>query len=139
MSYIVIYDGNCNLCVTLVQVLESIDQGQQFEYIPMQNLEVLHQFNITAEDCEMGMILIDKNAPQCRWQGSNAAEEIGKLLPAGDVFVAAYRGLPGAKWMGDRFYEQVRDNRYTIFGKRSTTYNSAYPVGCKASSSEENG
>ncbi len=59
MSYIVIYDGNCNLCVTLVQVLETIDQGQIFEYIPMQDLETLNQFSITAEDCEMGMILIN--------------------------------------------------------------------------------
>ncbi|NEO58596.1 MAG: DUF393 domain-containing protein [Okeania sp. SIO3B5] len=133
MSYIVIYDGNCNLCVTLVQVLESIDKGELFEYIPMQDLEKLNQFAITAKDCEMGMILIDGNAPECRWQGSDAAEEIGRLLPVGDVFVAAYRGLPGAKWMGDRFYEQIRDNRYTIFGKRSTTYNSPYPFGCKAS------
>lgn len=137
MSYIVIYDGNCNLCVTLVQVLENIDKGQLLKYIPMQNLEVLEQFSITAEDCEMGMILINQNAPEKRWQGSDAAEEIGRLLPAGDIFVAAYRALPGAKWMGDRFYEQIRDNRYTIFGKRSTTYNSPYPVGCKAASEDK--
>lgn len=114
-----------------------MDKGQLFEYIPMQDLEKLNQFGITAEDCEMGMILIDGNALECRWQGSDAAEEIGRLLPAGDLFVAAYRALPGAKWMGDRFYEQIRDNRYTIFGKRSTTYHSPYPVGCQASSSEE--
>ncbi|MDJ0519385.1 MAG: DCC1-like thiol-disulfide oxidoreductase family protein [Trichodesmium sp. MO_231.B1] len=139
MNYIVIYDGNCNLCVTLVQVLENIDQGQLFEYIPMQDLETLNQFSITAEDCEMGMILIKANAPECRWQGSDAVEEIGRLLPTGNIFVAAYRSLPGAKWMGDRFYEQIRDNRYTIFGKRSTTYHSPYPVGCKASLSEEKG
>ncbi len=139
MSYIVIYDGNCNLCVTLVQVLESIDQGQLFEYVPMQDLETLNQFSITTEDCEMGMILINTNAPECKWQGSDAAEEIGRLLPAGNVFVAAYRALPGAKWIGDRFYEQIRDNRYTIFGKRSTTYHSPYPLGCKASLSEEKG
>ncbi|MEB3339508.1 DCC1-like thiol-disulfide oxidoreductase family protein [Okeania sp.] len=136
MNYIVIYDGNCNLCVTLVQVLENIDKGQLFEYIPMQDLEALNQFGITAEDCEMGMILINKNVPESRWQGSDAAEEIGRLLPTGNAFVAAYRALPGAKWIGDRFYEQIRDNRYTIFGKRSTTYYSPYPVGCKVSLSE---
>ncbi len=55
LPYNVIYDGNCNLCVTLVQLLENIDQGQQFEYIPMQDLEKLNQFRITAQDCEMGM------------------------------------------------------------------------------------
>ena len=137
LNYIIIYDGNCNLCVTLVHILESIDQGEVFKYIPMQDLETLNQFSITAEDCQMGMILINTNVPKYRWQGSEALEEIGRLLPGGDVFVAAYRALPGAKWMGNRFYEQIRDNRYTIFGKRSTTYHSPYPIGCKASLSAE--
>ena len=132
MKYNVIYDGTCNLCVTLVQLLENLDQGQRFEYIPMQDLEQLSRFGITSGDCEMGMILIDGNTPQRRWQGSDAAEEIGRILPGGEVVVAAYRAMPGMKWMGDRVYEQVRDNRYTLFGKRPTTYKSAYPVGCRS-------
>lgn len=130
MTYHVIYDGNCNLCVTLVQLLENLDGGQQFQYIPMQNQGELNRFGITSQDCEMGMILIDNDAPEHRWQGSNAAEEIGRLLPVGNVFVAAYRAIPGWKWAGDRIYEQIRDNRYLLFGKRSTTYKSVYPVGC---------
>ncbi|MBE9095978.1 thiol-disulfide oxidoreductase DCC family protein [Tychonema sp. LEGE 07203] len=132
MKYNVIYDGNCNLCVTLVQLLESLDRGQNFEYISMQDLEGLDRFGISSEDCEMGMILIDAQNPEKRWQGSAAAEEIGRILPAGEVFVAAYRAMPGMKWMGDRLYEQVRDNRYTLFGKRSTTYKSVYAVGCRS-------
>lgn len=129
MNYHVIYDGNCNLCVSLVQVLENLDKGQLFDYASMQEEETLSQFGVTAEDCQMGMILIDAQSPHRRWQGSEAAEEIGRLLPVSNVVVAAYRGLPGLKWVGDRVYEQVRDNRYTLFGKRST-YKSAYPVGC---------
>lgn len=128
MTYYVIYDGNCNLCTTLVQLLENLDQGQQFQYIPMQDESSLQQWRITPQDCEMGMILIDADAPQQRWQGSAAAEEIGRLLPMGEVFVNAYRSLPGLKWIGDRTYEQIRDNRYTLFGKRQTTYKSAYCV-----------
>jgi predicted DCC family thiol-disulfide oxidoreductase YuxK len=126
MNYYVIYDGNCNLCVTLVQLLETLDQGKLFRYTSMQDEQALRQWGITALDCEQGMILIDANAPQIRWQGSAAAEEIGRLLPLGSVFVDAYRALPGVKWTGDRFYEQIRDNRYTLFGKRSSTYQSAY-------------
>jgi predicted DCC family thiol-disulfide oxidoreductase YuxK len=118
MIYYVIYDGNCNLCVTLVQLLETLDQGKLFRYVPMQDEERLSQWKITTTDCQQGMILIDGNATQRRWQGSNAAEEIGRLLPLGSVFVEAYRALPGMKWAGDRFYEQIRDNRYTLFGKR---------------------
>jgi predicted DCC family thiol-disulfide oxidoreductase YuxK len=137
MNYHVIYDGNCNLCVSLVQVLENLDKGQLFDYISMQEEDTLSQFEVTPEDCQMGMILIDAQSPHRRWQGSEAAEEIGRLLPVSKVFVAAYRAMPGLKWIGDRVYEQVRDNRYTLFGKR-TTYKSAYPVGCGKQSSCQN-
>ena len=138
MRYHVIYDGNCNLCTTLVQALENLDKGQLFDYIPMQDEATLNQFGVTSQDCEMGMILIDAAAPDRRWQGSDAAEEIGNLLPGGDIAISAYRALPGMKWMGDRVYEQVRDNRYSWFGKRSSTYHSAYPIGCSATSNCQN-
>jgi predicted DCC family thiol-disulfide oxidoreductase YuxK len=127
MMYHVIYDGNCNLCVNLVKFLEQLDQGQQFRYAPMQDLAVLEQFGIAPQTCEMGLILI-QDEPSRRWQGSAAAEEIGRRLPAGASFVDAYRAIPGLKGLGDRFYEQIRDNRYQLFGRRDTTYQSTYPV-----------
>lgn len=132
MNYYVIYDGNCNLCVSLVQLLETLDKGELFRYAPMQEQETLQRWDITPQDCELGMIVIDAESPERRWQGSAAAEKIGELLPMGDVFVAAYRSLPGLKWVGDRAYEQIRDNRYTLFGKRSSTYKTAYSAdgGC---------
>jgi predicted DCC family thiol-disulfide oxidoreductase YuxK len=127
MTYIVVYDGNCNLCVSLVQLLERLDQGGLFRYVPMQDEARLQQFHITPRDCEQGMILLNPGQPEQRWQGSHAAEEIGRLLPAGAVFVAAYRSMPGLKGVGDRVYEHIRDNRYRLFGKRDSTYYSAYP------------
>lgn len=127
-AYYVIYDGNCNLCVNLVKVLEQIDRGDRFQYVPMQDTETLGRFGITPQDCEMGMILLDGQQPSRRWQGSDAAEEIGRLLPGGGLFVQAYRALPGAKWVGDRVYAQVRDHRYEIFGRRDQTYHAAYGV-----------
>jgi predicted DCC family thiol-disulfide oxidoreductase YuxK len=135
MTYFVIYDGKCNLCTGLVQLLEKLDQGDRFRYVPMQDLETLQQWSITSADCELGMILIDGSQPTRRWQGSDAAEEIGRLLPLGDLFVAAYRALPGVKWSGDRVYEQIRDNRYAWFGERETVYQSAYPA-CESAACE---
>ena len=131
MNYHVIYDGNCNLCTTFTQLLEKFDRGQLFDYLPMQDENALQQFGITPEDCQMGMILIDAQKER-RWQGSEAAEEIARILPIGAGFVEAYRGIPGMKWIGDRAYEQMRDNRYQWFGKRDSTYHSAYPIGCSA-------
>ena len=130
MTYHVIYDGNCNLCVSLVKLLEKLDRGVTFDYVSMQEPETLKEFGVTSQDCEMGMILIDAEHPQDRWQGSDAAEEIGRLLPIGNIFVTAYRSMPGMKWLGDRTYAQVRDHRYSLFGKRNSTYYSTYPVGC---------
>ena len=129
--YAVIYDGNCNLCVTLVQLLEKMDKGKQFRYVPMQDEPLLTRFAVTPADCELGMLLIELdangNAMQRRWQGSDAAEEIGHLLPMGAAFVQAYRALPGMKQAGDKTYEFVRDNRYQLFGKRDKTYQPTYP------------
>ncbi len=137
MSYYVIYDGNCNLCVTFTQLLETFDQGERFQYIPMQDEVSLKTFDITPEDCEMGMILIKDSDREAavrdrsqRWQGSNAAEEITRLLPLGDLFIQAYRVLPGMKAFGDKSYEKIRDRRYDWFGKREKTYQSVYPFGC---------
>lgn len=130
MVYCVIYDGQCNLCVTFTQLLEKFDQGTLFQYVPMQDEATLKKFEITAENCQMGMILIDLEYPERRWQGSAAAEEIVRLLPMGQLLVAAYQSIPGLKLFGDATYEQIRDHRYEWFGQRETLYQPSYPFGC---------
>lgn len=121
MQYYVVFDGKCNLCTNFAQLLKQFDRDQIFAYIPMQDESTLAKFNITPTDCEAGMILIDAHQPETRWQGSEAAEEIARLLPLGDMFISAYRAIPGMKWLGDRSYEQIRDNRYQWFGEREET------------------
>jgi predicted DCC family thiol-disulfide oxidoreductase YuxK len=130
MSYAVIYDGNCNLCSNFVSILEKFDCGRQFCYIPMQDEQTLALFNVTSADCEMGIILIDRTDLTQRWQGSEAAEEITRLLPMGDALIAAYRAISPLKSLGDATYLQIRDHRYKLFGKRDRTYHTAYPFGC---------
>lgn len=131
MKYHVIYDGNCNLCVSFVQRMEDLDRGQTFNYIPMQDEESLKEFGISSQDCELGIILIDAAHPERRWQGSDAVEEIASHLPVGKPMLDLYRSFPGMKWLGDRAYEQVRNNRYQWFGKRKETYHSPHRVGCQ--------
>jgi predicted DCC family thiol-disulfide oxidoreductase YuxK len=118
--------------VTFTQLLAQVDRGHQFRYLPMQDVDGLSQFGVTAKDCELGMILINGANPSERWQGSDAAEEIARRLPLGDWLIQAYRALPGAKTWGDKSYEQIRDRRYDWFGKRQTTYQAPYPFGCAA-------
>ncbi|NJL00802.1 MAG: DUF393 domain-containing protein [Spirulinaceae cyanobacterium RM2_2_10] len=130
MPHHVIYDGNCNLCTNFVQLLEQVDRGDRFDYIPMQDRETLAQFDISEADCAFGMMLIDADHPDQRWQGSAAAEEIARQLPLATGLVEFYRRLPGLKDLGDRAYDQIRDNRYAWFGRREQTYRSAYPCNC---------
>jgi predicted DCC family thiol-disulfide oxidoreductase YuxK len=87
MTYNVIYDGNCNLCVTLVQFLENLDKGQLFQYIPMQDKRLESLWN-TPQDCEMGDDLIDGD--QVRDDG-RVAMQLKKLafVPMGSAFVDA--------------------------------------------------
>ncbi len=121
MKYQVIYDSKCNLCTTFAQLLKQFDRDQTFAYIPMQDEASLANYGVMPTDCEAGMILIDTEQPARRWQGSEAAEEIARLLPLGEPFIAAYRAIPGMKWLGDRSYEQIRDHRYEWFGKRENS------------------
>jgi predicted DCC family thiol-disulfide oxidoreductase YuxK len=131
MGYTIIYDGRCNLCVSLVQALEKLDSGKLFRYVPMQDQQTLRQWQITPQDCEAGMILLSEYNPQQRWQGSDAAEEIARLLPTGAVVIGVYRQIPGLKWLGDQLYGQVRDNRYVWFGGRDQTYVSCHACNAK--------
>ena len=121
MKYQVVYDSKCNLCTTFAQLLKQFDRDQTFAYIPMQDEASLASYGIMPTDCAAGMILIDAEQPARRWQGSEAAEEIARLLPLGEPFIAAYRAIPGMKWLGDRSYEQIRDHRYEWFGKRENS------------------
>ncbi|MFP4134971.1 MAG: thiol-disulfide oxidoreductase DCC family protein [Halothece sp.] len=121
MFYHVIYDGNCHLCFSLVQQMEKIDQGAQFDYIPMQDQATLNQFGITEKDCELGMILIEVMQPK----------KLPVNFPLATGLIELYRKIPGFKNVGDNLYEQIRDHRYQLFGKRKQTYHSPYPIGCK--------
>ncbi|MEM6500501.1 MAG: DUF393 domain-containing protein [Cyanobacteria bacterium P01_C01_bin.89] len=121
MKHLVIYDGNCNLCTTLVQQLEQWDDGSEFCYVPMQDNQTLAQYNITEQDCEKGMIVIDLDTEE-QWQGADAAEKIGLLLPFSRPLIKLYQSIPGLKLFGDTAYSHIRDNRYNWFGKTNSTY-----------------
>lgn len=130
MTYYVVYDGDCNLCVTFTQLLAQFDQGQQFNYVRMQDRDTLRKFGITPEDCEWGVILLDSQDWGQRWQGTQAIEKVVSLLPLGDAFLGAYQAIPGLRWVGDRTYEQIRDHRYDWFGRRTADHHTPYPVVC---------
>lgn len=130
MKFLIIYDGNCNLCVSWVRLLEKIDRGNLFLYGPMQDRSILDQYGLTPEILAQGMILIDLENPDRCWQGSTAIEEVARHLPNGEFLIALYRQATPLKWLGDRTYAQIRDHRYQLFGSRTKTFVSTYAPPC---------
>ena len=117
-TYLLIYDGKCNLCVSFVQAIAQLDQGENFCYLPMQDQAGLATWQIEPESCGAGMVLLEMANPTRKWQGTAAAEQIAEVFPIANLLVSAYRALPGLKQLGDRAYAQIRDHRYQWFGER---------------------
>lgn len=120
--YLIIYDGRCQLCSGWVAALYKLEGGRWLSYLPMQDEAALAQWGITPVTCQQGVILIDQNRPERRWQGTAALEQLASLLPGVAPVVAAYQRLPGLKAIGDACYVQIRDHRYEWFGERSEVY-----------------
>jgi len=121
-QYLIIYDGQCNLCSTGVQAVHALDQGCLFTYLPMQDATALAPWGITPDTCAQGMMVINMNEPDQRWQGSAAVEQLLSLLPGLAPWVDTYRGMTGLKAWGDACYAQIRDHRYAWFGARADVY-----------------
>ncbi|MEN9216317.1 MAG: DCC1-like thiol-disulfide oxidoreductase family protein [Gloeomargarita sp. HHBFW_bins_162] len=121
-QYLLIYDGLCNLCATCVQAVSNLDQGHLFTYLPMQDEAALAEWGITPDTCAQGMIVIDQTQPAHRWQGSEAVEQMARLIPGIAPLVDWYRGMTALKSLGDSCYAQIRDHRYEWFGQREQVY-----------------
>lgn len=123
MKSTIIYDGNCNLCTTFVKLLETIDRGERFCYLPMQQVETLLHLGIAPAEMEQGVILL---TDKTKYQGMKAIEQIGELLPGFDRLVTIYNQIPGVKPLSYSSYAWVKDHRYQLFGQ-CQTYESIYP------------
>ncbi len=123
MKSTIIYDGNCNLCTTFVKLLEKIDRGERFCYLPMQQVETLLHLGIHPTEMEQGVILL---TDKTKYQGMKAIERIGELLPGFDRLVSVYNQIPGVKPLSYSGYAWVKDHRYQLFGQ-CQTYESIYP------------
>ncbi|MCS6782238.1 MAG: DCC1-like thiol-disulfide oxidoreductase family protein [Gloeomargarita sp. SKYBB_i_bin120] len=121
-SYLIIYDGRCRLCSGWVAALYTLEQGRWLRYLPMQDETALAAWGVTPADCDQGVILIDGNQPERRWQGTAALEQLATLIPGMEPLVALYQQLPGLKALGDACYAQIRDHRYEWFGTREEVY-----------------
>ena len=127
-SYILFFDGHCNLCNYLVNFIIKRDMQKQIKFCPIQQVH-LHSLsnsllsNLSGESA----VLYDQNEARI-FQKSEAVFEIAYILGGVWKSISIGRILP--RKINDLFYDCIAKNRFKIFGQKQE---------CRIPSSEERG
>ena len=110
---VLFFDCECNLCNSAVQFIIRNDKKKVFLFAPLQSdagKEALKQFSGKVPD---SVILFYNNTYFVK---SSAALHTLRLLGGG--WKALYAGIIIPRFIRDRIYDVVSNNRYKWFGKR---------------------
>ena len=115
-SHIVVFDGMCNLCSSVVDFISARDPRNAFTYVPMQSLrgQQLLEAHVVSIDQVDTFLLIDNGDALVR---SDAAIAIAAELRRPWNLLATLRLVP--RPIRDGVYSFVAKNRYRWFGKRT--------------------
>ena len=116
-SHIVVFDGMCNLCSSVVDFISARDSRNAFTYVPIQSLrgqQLLEAHGVSIDQVDT-FLLIDNGDALVR---SDAAIAIAAELRRPWNLLATLRLVP--RPIRDGVYSFVAKNRYRWFGKRAT-------------------
>ena len=116
-THIVVFDGICNLCSSLVDFITARDPGNAFTFVPMQTpqgQDLMQRHGISVDRVDT-FLLIRNGEALVR---SDAAIAIAGELKRPWNLCRVLRIVPGP--IRDRAYAFVASNRYRWFGKRDT-------------------
>ncbi len=115
-DYIILFDGICNLCNFWVDFVIKRDKEKLFSFVSLQSDEgekLVTNYNIPPDT---DSVIFIKN--DVAFLESDAAIEIGKMLPAPWKWASAFQFIP--RRIRDMIYRWVARNRYRWFGKHKT-------------------
>jgi predicted DCC family thiol-disulfide oxidoreductase YuxK len=114
---VVIFDGVCNLCNGAVDFIARHDRRKRFLFASYQSAaaqELLRSLGVTREDNKTVYLVYRREV----YVRSTAALMIARLLPF-PYFLASWL-LIIPRFIRDRIYDWVADNRSRWFGVRKT-------------------
>lgn len=114
---VVLFDGVCNLCNSIVNFLIDADRRQCLKFASLQSAtgqQILERFGMDTTDFDT-FVFYHKGRAYTR---SRAALEVARLL--GGIWQLAYVGILIPPALRDGIYRWVSQNRYRWFGKRET-------------------
>ncbi len=111
---IILFDGICNLCNSLINFIINRDNSDYFLFIPLQSeeaVELLSKFKI-EERTMAGLILIENNTLYTKSTATlRISRKLNRLYPLLYVLIFVPRIFR------DGLYNIVARNRYRLFGK----------------------
>jgi len=112
---IVIFDGVCNFCNSLVNMIIAHDAHGRFYFSPEQSsfaTRLMEQYELDNIALDT-FVLIHKQTAYIR---SSAALEVCKILGGKWSWFALFGIIPAP--LRDFFYKLIARNRYRLFGKK---------------------
>lgn len=116
---IVLIDGVCNLCVSVVHFILKHEKNQDIKFASIQDsigADLMQQYGLARNDLS-SVVLIKNNQA---YQYSDAALEISRDLKLPWSLLTYFKFLP--KFIRDFCYRLVAKNRYKIFGKKESCF-----------------
>lgn len=142
-THIVVFDGICNLCSSVVDFITARDPGKVFTFVPLQSprgQQLLEAHGVSIDHVDTFLLIRGSGGGNGRGDGGgngggkgggNGSGGDGEALVRSDAAIAIAARLR-RPWnlltvlrfvprpIRDRVYSFVARNRYRWFGKRST-------------------
>lgn len=112
---VILFDGICNFCNRTVNFAIKRDKKSLLKFAPLQSdvaKELLASFNLSSEEMS-SIVLIEKEKSYTR---STAALRVCRYL--NNLWPLMYGFIIVPKFIRDRIYDWVANNRYRWFGKK---------------------
>lgn len=116
-TYILLFDGVCNLCNGFVQFIINRDPKGKFKFAPLQSESgqaLLKQFSLPTDDFDSFVLIKDDKY----YLKSTATLHVLKEL--GGVWKLFYSLIVFPRALRDFVYNIVAKSRYKLFGKRES-------------------
>lgn len=115
-NLVVLYDGQCNLCVNTVNVLRKLGTTANLEYIDLQQADV----SAIVPNVDQSQLLAQLHVVEAEGQlfrGADAIVRIMRTIPQLRWISFIYR-IPGLKPLADVLYRIIAKHRYRLFGRK---------------------
>ena len=110
--WVVIYDGNCNVCGKLVRALIAWDRHRTLEIVPSQRPGIRERYpQIGAQAFAESVQVVGPDGSVS--QGAAAVEHVLDALPKGWLITWLF-SIPFVRPLAERFYRWFARNRYHL-------------------------